>query len=352
MKLLSPSELGFRMPAEWEPQEAIWLSWPHRKKTWPGAFDEVPGVFADIAYHISESQKVRINVKDQAMADSVRELLSQRGCDLSNVFFHLNPTNDAWVRDHGPIYIVNDAGERAILNWDFNAWGEKYVPYDSDNAVPERIAVEFQERMFKPNMILEGGSIEVNGLGTLMTSESCLLNPNRNPELTRAEIEERLSKFLNVQNFIWLGAGITGDDTDGHIDDMTRFVGPKTIVTIVEQDPDDVNFENLEENRLLLNGVVDQNGDPLEVIELPMPDPVYFNNHRLPASYANFLIINDKVLVPTYRSDRDDVALSILQACFPSRTIVGIDCTALVWGLGSIHCVTQQQPVMREQPGV
>lgn len=344
----TPRSLGFRMPAEWEPQEAIWFSWPHNRETWPGAFDAVPGLFAEIVQQISDSQKVRLNVANQEMVQQVQALLAEQKTNLENVSFHLNPTNDSWARDHGPIYIVRDQSngqrQRALTNWEYNSWGDKYPPYALDNGIPERIANEFGEHLFNGDMVLEGGSIDVNGAGTLLTTTSCLLNPNRNPHLTKAQIEDRLRDYLGVSKILWLEEGIIGDDTDGHIDDITRFVSPSAVVTAIEENPEDENFLPLMQNLELLREMSDQDGHPLEIIRLPMPDPVYFQEHRLPASYANFLICNEVVLVPVYRCPQDQAALGILQDLFPARKVVGIDCTPLIWGLGAIHCISQQQP--------
>lgn len=343
----TPMSLGFRMPAEWEPHEATWLSWPHKLESWPGAFEEVPSVFANIAYYIAESELVRINVRDAAIESEVRALLEIRGVRMESVRFHHNPTNDAWVRDHGPIYVVRDTShgrERAITNWGYNAWGGKYPPYDLDDRIPTRIAAEFDELRFDPGMVLEGGSIDVNGQGTLLTTAGCLLHPNRNPDLSKSDIEARLRDYLGIRHFLWLGEGILGDDTDGHVDDLTRFVGPSTLVTMVEPDHDDPNHEPLAVNLDLLRTMRDESGTSLEVVEIPMPQPVYFGSERLPASYANFLITNAHVLVPVYGVANDGAALEILQSLFPGRDVVGIDCTRLAWGLGAIHCVTQQQP--------
>ncbi|MCA8991186.1 MAG: agmatine deiminase family protein [Planctomycetaceae bacterium] len=345
MTMLTPSQLGFRMPAEWEPQEAVWLSWPHKLETWPGAFEPIPQVFAQIARYISLSELVRINVANEEMADGVSGELKRAGVDLDQIRFHFNPTNDSWVRDHGPIYVVKDeAGqrERALTDWKYNSWGDKYPPYDLDNQVPQRIADEFGERRFETGIVLEGGSIDVNGQGALLTTTSCLLNKNRNPQLTQESIETYLSQFLGVDDILWLGDGIVGDDTDGHIDDITRFVSPDTIVTVVESDSSDPNYAPLQENLNLLHELSGSRG--YNIVELPMPGPVYFDGERLPASYANFLITNGNVLVPVYRHQNDARALGILQDLFPERVVVGIDCTQLVWGLGAIHCVTQQQP--------
>ena len=347
----TPTSLGYRMPAEWEPHEATWLSWPHNRETWPGAFEPIPELFARIAGILAESELVRINVADEGMAAEVESLLRQNGVNPDAVRFHLNPTNDAWVRDHGPIYVVCDGGAdrspdsaRAILNFNYNAWGNKYPPFDLDNAIPTRIADEFDEQQFSPGIVLEGGSIDVNGQGTLLTTESCLLNPNRNPHLDKPALEQRLIDNLGVRHILWLGDGIVGDDTDGHIDNITRFIAPDTVVTAVEDDPQDDNYQPLQDNLRRLQSMTDQDGRPLNVVTLPMPGPVFHDDHRLPASYANFYIANRRVLVPVYGHENDQPALETLQRLFPDRLVLGADCTDLVRGLGTIHCVTQQQP--------
>lgn len=345
----TPAVLGYRMPAEWAPHEATWLSWPHKEESWPGAFEPVPEIFAQIAGVLSESELVRINVADEEMAEGVRNLLKRGGVNPDAIRFHLNPTDDAWVRDHGPSYVVREADgkcERAIVNWEYNAWGGKYPPFDLDNAVPQRIAAESGETVFSPGIVMEGGSIDVNGCGDLLTTTACLLHPNRNPQLTQAEIEQCLRDNLGVTNILWLGDGIVGDDTDGHIDDLTRFVAEDTVVTVVEADPQDANHTPLQENLERLKTMRLADGRPLRVVELPMPAPVYFDEERLPASYANFLIANRRVLVPVYGDRQDQTALDTLQRLFPDRMVVGIDCRPLVWGLGAIHCVTQQQPAV------
>jgi len=348
---MTPRELGFHMPAEWEPHEATWLSWPHKEASWPGAFDSVPGIFVEITKHLTESELVRINVADEDFAERVRALLRAGGVNLNAVHFHLNPTDDAWVRDHGPIYVVRNRDregavtrERAIIDWGYNAWGDKYPPYENDDVVPTRIATEMNETLFNPGIVMEGGSFDVNGRGTLITTEACLLNPNRNPHLNREQIEKYLKDYLGVTDTLWLGEGIVGDDTDGHVDDLTRFVAPDTVVTVIEDDPQDENYQPLIENYERLLRMKDQDGTPLRVVKLPMPGPVWFEDQRLPASYANFYIANKSVLVPTYRHENDAKACAILQELFPDRRVVDVDCTHLIWGLGSIHCVTQQQP--------
>jgi len=335
------------MPAEWEPHEATWLSWPHKEESWPGAFETIPSVFAEITRELSHSELVRINVSDDEMADSVRAILKEAGARIDRVRFHLHPTNDAWARDHGPIYLLrkeSGQSERAIVDWDYNAWGDKYPPYDLDDVIPSRIARETGEQLFEPGIVLEGGSIDVNGRGTLLTTESCLLNPNRNPQLTRQDIEQYLTEYLDVTNILWLGDGILGDDTDGHIDDLTRFISHDTVVTMIEEDSRDENHLPLRENLARLQTMKDERGQPLKIVTVQMPEPIFFDGQRLPASYANFYIANEAVLVPTYGGRNDAAALEAYAKLFPQRRIAGINCSRLVWGLGAIHCVTQQQP--------
>jgi agmatine deiminase len=344
----TPAELGYRMPAEWEPHRGTWLSWPHKQASWPGKFDPVPPIFAKMVHHLAEHEEVHINVAGPAMEQEVRRLLADSGSDTGHVFFHYHPTNDAWCRDHGPIFVQREEGggqrAEAIIDWDFNAWGGKYPPFDLDDVIPTRIAQELGVPVFQPGIVMEGGSIDVNGRGTLITTESCLLNPNRNPRLDKSEIEQYLRSYLGVSHILWLGDGITGDDTDGHIDDLTRFVDPTTVVTVVEDDPTDENYEPLQANLERLKRMTDQDGRPLRVVTLPMPQPLWHDGQRLPASYANFYIANGIVLLPTYDPESDADALSILQRLFPTRTVIGMDCTDLVWGLGAFHCVTQQWP--------
>jgi agmatine deiminase len=335
------------MPAEWEPHRGTWLSWPHKQASWPGRFAPVPGIFATMVRSLADREEVHVNVAGPAMEASVRSLLADAGADAGNVFFHHIPTNDAWCRDHGPSFVQRTRGgrrEQAIVDWGFNAWGDKYPPYDLDDVVPTRIGAELGLPVFEPGIVMEGGSIDVNGRGTLLTTEACLLNPNRNPQLDRSAIEQCLRDCLGVSKILWLGDGIEGDDTDGHVDDLTRFVHESTVVTVVESDPSDRNYEPLQENLERLRRMSDQNGRPLRVVPLPMPRPLYHEGQRLPASYANFYIANGLVLVPTYDPPRDEEALATLRDVFPGREVVGIDCTDLVWGLGAFHCITQQWP--------
>lgn len=341
----TPAGLGFRMPAEWEPQAAVWLSWPHRRLTWPGQFRPIPGVFALIVAHISRYEAVRINCA-AALQPRARHLCLRAGADMQRVTFYNHPTNDSWCRDHGPIFVKHrKTGEVAVTDWTFNMWGGKYQPYDLDNAIPARIARRLKLRRFKNPMILEGGSLEVNGRGLLLTSEQCLLNENRNPHLTRREIERQLGDYMGVKQVLWLGEGIAGDDTDGHVDDMTRFYKPDGIVTVVESNPRDENYRPLRENLERLQGFRTPAGRKFDLVTLPMPQAFGFQAYRVPASYANFLIINDAVLVPQFRQPRHDAAArAILGDCFKGREIVPVDCYHLIWGLGTLHCISQQQP--------
>jgi agmatine deiminase len=344
----TPAELGYRMPAEWEPHRGTWLSWPHKQASWPGKFPPVPAIFARMVRHLADHEEVHINVAGPALEEEVRRLLADTGGDTGNVFFHYHPTNDAWCRDHGPIFIQRQIGstvEEAVVDWGFNAWGGKYPPYDLDDLIPTRIAEELGLPVFHPGIIMEGGSIDVNGRGTLLTTEACLLNPNRNPELGRADIEDCLRGYLGVSHILWLGEGIAGDDTDGHVDDLTRFVDATTVVTVVEEDPADENYEPLQANLERLHGMTDQEGRALRVVTLPMPRALWHEGQRLPASYANFYIANGVVLLPTYDPSRDGEATATLQQLFPDREVIGIDSTDLVWGLGAFHCVTQQWPL-------
>ena len=337
----TPAQLGYRMPAEWEPHAATWLTWPRPEGiSFPDKYDTVPPVYAELIRNLVPFEEVHINVWDAKMEEWVRGLLEKEKTPLERVSFHHFPAYEPWCRDHGPIFVVRDGG-RAIVDWGYNAWGNKYPPFDLDDAVPQHVARYRNLPLFSPGIVMEGGSIEVNGRGALLTSEACLLNPNRNPHLTRGQIEAHLRDFLGVTDFFWLGEGIAGDDTDGHIDDMSRFVRADTIVTAVEPDPADANHEPLRENLKRLRALA-----KFKIVEIPMPSRVEHNGQRLPASYANFYIANEVVLAPTYRDARDRIALEILQKCFTNRRVIGIDSTELIWGLGSFHCITQQEPAI------
>jgi agmatine deiminase len=340
----SPASLGYRMPAEWEPHEATWLSWPRREGiSFPDAYDEVMPALVQMVDALRGSEKVRINVSDHDHENGVRFAL--KDIDTAHVEFFQIPTNEPWCRDHGPIFIRRkDEPRLAIIDWDYNAWGGKYPPYDLDEIVPTKVAEQLKLSVYYPKLVLEGGSIDVNGAGSLLTTTSCLLNPNRNPNRSQFEIEQALRDYLGVIQIIWLGDGIEGDDTDGHIDDITRFVGPNRLVTASEKDTKDPNYEPLQKNLKLLRAVKLPGGSPLEIVTLPMPPPIEREGRRLPASYANFYIANKVVLLPVFGTPTDRKAASVLKKCFPDRKIVQIDCRALVWGLGAFHCLTQQQP--------
>ena len=340
------------MPAEWAPHAATWLSFPHNEDSWPGKIDSIFPSYCLFVKVLAEDEEVHINVDDEAMRQRVTAMLQAHDVDMQQVFFHLFPTNDAWCRDHGPAFLLHrDGYRRAIVNWNHNAWGGKY-PYELDTQIPLRIADYLNAQkaqpafeLFEPGIVMEGGSIDVNGCGDLLTTRSCLLNPNRNPQLNQEQIERYLCDYYGVDNIIWLGDGIVGDDTDGHVDDLTRFVSPDTVVTAVEEDMWDENYEPLQQNLKALKKARLASGKQLNVVELPMPDMVFYDNQRLPASYANFYIANNKVVFPTYRCLADNEAAYILEALFPDREIVGIDSTDIVWGLGSFHCLSQQQPI-------
>jgi len=359
----TPKALGYRMPAEWEPHIATWFTWPRPEGiSFPGKYETVPPVYAELIRHLTEVEDVEINVWNAEMEAWVRGLLKNEKLSLARVRFNHFPAYEPWCRDHGPIFLVRSPGfsrsgqppeggtpnpsPRAIVDWGYNAWGGKYPPFDLDDAVPQHVAKLRQLPLFSPGIVMEGGSIEVNGRGTVLTTEACLLNPNRNPHLSKAEIEKFLCDYLGCTNVLWLGEGIVGDDTDGHIDDLTRFVNPTTVVTIVEDDPTDENYELLRENLKRLRTLRDQDGKPFRIVELPMPGVLEHEGQRLPASYANFYIANKIVLVPTYRHKTNDRrALEILQKEFPDRRVIGVDSTELIWGLGSFHCISQQEPI-------
>jgi agmatine deiminase len=347
---MTPKQQQYYMPAEWAHHKATWLSYPHNEDSWPGKINTIFPSYNLFIKVLSEDEKVHINVNDQVMEDQVHEDLIKIGANMSNIFFHQFPTNDAWCRDHGPAFLLNrkDPSRRAIVNWNHNAWGGKY-PYELDTQIPLHIHQFLSQtdpnlELFQPGIVMEGGSIDVNGCGDLLTTTSCLLNPNRNPHLNQSQIEEYLRDYYGVDNIIWLGDGIMGDDTDGHVDDLSRFISPDTIVTAVEDDCWDEDYDVLQKNLKTLNSCRLANGKQPTIVELPMPDMVFYDNQRLPASYANFYIANNKVIFPTYRCLADNEAAYILEACFPDREIIGIDSTDIVWGLGSFHCLSQQEP--------
>lgn len=343
-----PAKLGYRMPAEWEPHAGTWFTWPRPEGiSFPDKYETVPPVYAELIKELVLVEDVNINVWDAKMEDWVRGLLSGLNTPLERVHFHHFPAYEPWCRDHGPTFLVRDHAdgrERAVVDWGYNAWGGKYPPFDLDDAVPQHVARLRELPLFTPGIVMEGGAFDVNGRGTLLTTESCLLNPNRNPGVSRERIEQYLRDYLGVRKILWLGDGIEGDDTDGHVDDLTRFVNPTTVVTVIEEDERDENHRPLRENFERLHGMSDQDGNPLKIVTLPMPRRIEHEGQRLPASYANFYVANRLVLVPTYRDPNDERALEILQHEFPDRKVVGIDSMELIWGLGSFHCISQQEP--------
>jgi agmatine deiminase len=329
------------MPAEWEPHEATWIAWPHNRDDWPGRFAPIPWVYGEIVRKLSRVERVRILVRDPALERQARRVLEKTGAAMDAIEFLECPTDRVWTRDYGPIFVKNRRGEVAITAWRFNAWA-KYDDWQLDRKATCAISRRLRLPEWRPEMVLEGGSIDVNGQGLLLTTEECLLSPvqARNPGMPQSEIERMLREYLNADRVIWLRSGISGDDTHGHIDDVARFVAPDTVVLAWEGDPADPNHAPLRENAALLHAA------GLRVVKLPMPRPLIFAGQRLPASYANFYIANRLVLVPTFNDAADRVALMTLAAVFPGREVVGINCTDLIWGLGALHCMTQQQPAV------
>jgi len=353
----SPVASGYRMPAEWEPQRATWLAWPHNRTDWPGKFAPIPFVYAEIVRHLARAARVELIVNDAKAEAGARTILTNANVLPTlepRIAFHQWPTNRGWLRDSGPIFVKDKQGKVAVTNWKFNAWA-KYKNWQLDNLLPERIArlrgySEFQASVevagVQRQMVLEGGSIDVNGRGLLLTTEECLLSPvqQRNPGMSREQIEATLSQMLGVRKVLWLERGIVGDDTHGHVDDIARFVGPRTVLAATEADPADDNHLILKNNLKRLRKMTDTAGKALEIISLPMPTPVIYKGQRVPASYANFYISNQTVLVPTFDDPNDLPALNIIQRALPRHRVVPIYCGDLIWGLGAIHCMTQQEP--------
>lgn len=338
---MTPKQLGYRFPAEWEPHRATWLSWPHNEATWPGRISTIYESYCQFVKAIAVGEQVCINVNDLVIRSQAEILLSDAGVDLKKISFFLHPTNDAWCRDHGPAFLVNPRVKhpKVIVDWGYNAWGGKYPPYDADDKIPSLIAAHDGLPCFHPGIIMEGGSVEFNGNGTVLTTRGCLLNPNRNPHLSQQEIEKYLIDYYCVDQVVWLGEGIAGDDTDGHVDDMTRFVNKDTVVTVVEKNHFHPNYQPLLDNLRVLEKM------GWNVIELPMPADYMVEGQLLPCSYANFYICNAAVIVPTFNDPYDKIALERLSACFKDRPVIGIDSRALILGLGSFHCLSQQEPV-------
>ena len=351
----TPCTLGYRMPAEWERHEATWLAWPHNPEDWPGKFQAIPWIYAEIVRLLAVRERVHILVEHARAEKSVERILERAGANLERVSFHVWPTNRGWTRDSGPIFVRNAEGKIAVTNWRFNAWA-KYDDWQLDDQVPGRVAgllglPEWQPAVeladgSRRRLVLEGGSIDTNGQGVLLTTEECLLSEaqERNPGVGREKLEQAFLDFLGIDQVIWLNRGVAGDDTHGHIDDISRFVGPTTIMTAVEPNMKDPNHEPLAENLERLKAARTADGKSFDLVELPMPRPVVFRGQRLPASYANFYIANELVLVPTFHDPNDRVALNTLAEVFPDREVIGIHSVDLVWGLGTLHCMTQQQP--------
>lgn len=333
------------MPAEWERHAATWLVWPHKLSDWPGRFAPIPWVYGEIVRKLAAVERVRILVQDEALERQAERVLTKVGAALDAVEFFRCPTNRVWTRDYGPIFVKDARGRLGLTQWRFNAWA-KYDDFECDARVPAFLAKKLKLPAFDGGLVLEGGSIDVNGAGMLLTTEECLLSSvqARNPGMERRAIEARLGDFLGAERVVWLRNGIAGDDTHGHVDDLCRFVNAKTVVLCREKNPNDVNYKALAENRERLQGMRLENGTAVEVIDLPMPAPLSFEGVRLPASYANFYISNAAVLVPTFNDPHDRIALGILAECFPDRAVVGIHAVDLVWGLGTLHCLTQQEP--------
>lgn len=342
----TPKSLGYYFPAEFAKHDAMWLSWPHKEASWPGKLDSIFPSYVQFIKVVSLTERVCINVVDTSMQAFATKLITAAGVDMKQVQFYLHPTNDAWCRDHGPSFLIRDNPDqpKAIVDWNINAWGGKYPPYDLDDVIPTLIAKKMGLPLFYPNIIMEGGSVDFNGAGTVLTSKCCLLNPNRNPHLNQEQIEKFLCDYYGVNQVLWVSEGIVGDDTDGHIDDTIRFVNEDTVVTVVESDKQSENYELLQQNLKELKAMRLQNGKQLNIIELPMPADVIYEDQMLPASYANFYISNGHVVVPTYKCAQDDKAMQIIQTCFPTREVVGIDSSDIIWGLGSFHCLSQQEP--------
>jgi agmatine deiminase len=340
------SNRRYRMPPEWAPHQGTWLSWPHNDETWPECLADAEAALERAVVALAGGEVVHINVLDAAHEATLERRFASRVA-ADRIRFHRIATNDAWCRDHGAIFAYDERDALVALDFRFNAWGEKYLPYDADAAAARHMATALGVPCVAIERVLEGGSIEVNGAGCVLTTEQCLLNPNRNPELSRGDVEAMLNRYLGTAQVVWLGDGIVGDDTDGHIDDLTRFVDVATVVTVVEANRGDANYAPLAENLERLRGVRLPDGRPLTIFELPMPDPVHGIRGRLPASYANFYIGNDVVIVPVFDAPQDAGAIEVLARCFPTRSVVPIDARALVVGLGTFHCLTQQVPVAR-----
>jgi agmatine deiminase len=357
----TPASLGYAFPPEWHPHRATWFSWPRPEGiSFPDKYHTVPENLARIMKEIAARERVEINVPNGNYERIVRQQLEEHGCPTKNVFFHHIKTNESWCRDHGPAFVMRPKPgqpkmrikserypkmESAIVDWGFNAWGGKYPPYDDDDNVPTRVAEELGLPVFYPGIVMEGGAVDFNGDGVVLTTTSCLLNKNRNPQLSKPQVEQYLKDYYGQNHVVWLGEGIAGDDTDGHVDDLARFISADTIVTAVEDDPKDENHKVLKDNLRRLALAHDAAGRPFKIVQIPMPGAIAHEKQRLPATYVNFYFVNGALLVPTYRDRKNDrKAMETLQEHLPKHEVIGIDCVELIWGLGAIHCLSQQQP--------
>ena len=348
MSFSTPKDLGYYFPAEFAPHTATWLSWPHKEASWPGKIHTIYAPYSLFIKELTKGEQVCINVCDEAMKQFAVKCLTEAGVDLGKVQLFIHPTNDAWCRDHGPAFLINPKAEqkKVVVDWNYNAWGGKYPPYDLDDDIPTHIARYYNIPVYYPGIIMEGGSVEFNGKCTVLTSTACLLNPNRNPHLNQGQVEDYLRKYYGVEQVLWVDEGIVGDDTDGHIDDTVRFVNEDTVLTVIEENKQDENYVLLQHNLKQLQQMRLLNGKQLNIVELPMPDELVYEDMRLPCSYANFYIANKSVIVPVFGGDKDEKALRIIQECFPGREVVGINSTDIIWGLGSFHCLSQQEPAI------
>lgn len=345
---MTPASQGYYHPAEFAKHTSTWLSWPHKEASWPGKIETIFPVYAEFIKLVAEGEIVNINVLDDAMKAKALGFLHTVGADLSKIKFWFHPTDDAWCRDHGPAFLVNPKADikKVVVDWGYNAWGGKYPPFDLDDRIPTLIGEALGIPVYHPGIVMEGGSVDFNGNGTVLTTRNCLLNRNRNPHLSQQQIEGYLKDYYGVTNILWLGDGIEGDDTDGHIDDLTRFVNETTVVTVVEHNKKDFNYKPLKENTEALSKMKLENGRSIDIIELPMPGKVVYQGMRLPMSYANFYISNKYIVMPVFKDPNDNKALDILQACFPDRKVVGLDCRDIIWGLGAFHCLSHEEPAV------
>jgi agmatine deiminase len=345
---MTPAAQGYYHPAEFAKHTSTWLSWPHKEASWPGKIETIFPIYADFIKLLAEGENVNINVRDDAMKTKALGFLHTVGADLGKIKFWLHPTDDAWCRDHGPAFLINPKAEvkKVIVDWGYNAWGGKYPPFDLDDVIPTLIGKALNIPVYHPGIVMEGGSVDFNGKGTVLTTKNCLLNKNRNPHLKQDQIEGYLRDYYGVSNILWLGDGIEGDDTDGHIDDLTRFVNETTVVTVVEHNKKDKNYTPLKENTEALAKMKLENGKSIDIIELPMPGKVIYQGMRLPMSYANFYISNKYIVTPIFKDPNDERALDVLQACFPDRKVVGLDCRDIIWGLGAFHCLSHEEPAV------